>query len=101
MITANLLEVLKKSRKTIGLKDLVLYGRVRCAIERPSVIGKDIQVSHRQPSRREPGRQDKSSRWLGADVSGCQSTYSRRGRPRGCRRRQDARMSAQTWAYKR
>lgn len=45
MITANLLEVLKKSRKTIGLKDLVLYGRVRCAIERPSVIGKDIQVS--------------------------------------------------------
>lgn len=42
MADANLLEIL--DREPNGLKDMIVYGKVRCAIERPSFLSKSVEL---------------------------------------------------------
>jgi len=45
MADANLLEALKKQGPKGCLEQLIIFGRVRCAIERPSILGKTLKTS--------------------------------------------------------
>ena len=45
MVTVNLLYEINRQDKFQGLKDLVLYGRVRCAIERPPCVGGKLETT--------------------------------------------------------
>ena len=45
MADANLLQALKKRGKRASLDNVVVFGRVRCAIERPYVVGKALDCA--------------------------------------------------------
>lgn len=45
MADANLLEALRKVGSGKSLDDLMLFGRVRCAIKRPNILGKNVETA--------------------------------------------------------